>query len=208
MARWSLRLLGPFVAERDGASLPGFRSDKVRALLAFLAVQVDRPWTRATLADLLWPDQVDATARSNLRNALSNLRHVLGDRLAEPPFLNLTPSTVQANGAAERWVDVDVFSNRSTAADDERTAQIDPDAVSQLEDALRIYRGPFLEGFVVEGAPFEAWLESTREGLHRQAVAVARALAFAHARLGDAEAATAATRRWLELEPWEDEAQR
>ncbi len=208
MTRWSLRLLGPFVAERDGVTLSGFRSDKVRALLAFLATQVDRPWSRATLADLLWPEQLDATARSNLRNALSNLRHVLDDTAADAPFVQVTPSAVQANGASPRWVDVDAFSSLAASAVEERGVEVDPAAVPQLEEALQLYRGPFLEGFEVAGEPFETWLESMRGRFHRQAVAVARTLAFAHARLGDAEAATVVTRRWLDLEPWDDAALR
>lgn len=106
MARWSLRLLGPFVAESEGEPLRGFRSDRVRALFAYLAVQVDRPWARSSLADLLWPDQPERSARSNLRIALSNLRHVLGDQQAAPSFLRVTPAAAVASGATEGWVDV------------------------------------------------------------------------------------------------------
>jgi hypothetical protein len=81
--RWSLRLLGPFVLECDGVPVTGFRSDKVRALLAYLAVEPGRPWSRSTLADLLWPDRPEGVARSNLRSALSNLRRVLDDARAD-----------------------------------------------------------------------------------------------------------------------------
>jgi DNA-binding SARP family transcriptional activator len=77
MARLSLQLFGPFQAELDGKPVSGFRSDKIRALLAYLAVEAHRPWSRAILANLLWPDFPEKTAQSNLRNALSNLRRVL-----------------------------------------------------------------------------------------------------------------------------------
>ena len=43
MARLSLSLLGPLHAERAGARIRGFESNKVRALLAYLAVEADRP---------------------------------------------------------------------------------------------------------------------------------------------------------------------
>lgn len=82
MPRWSLRLLGPFALERDDGPVTGFRSDKVRALLAYLAAQPGRSWSRSALADLLWPDRPEAVARANLRNALSNLRKAIGDREA------------------------------------------------------------------------------------------------------------------------------
>ena len=39
MARLSIRLLGPFQAALDEQSVTAFESDKVRALLAYLAVE-------------------------------------------------------------------------------------------------------------------------------------------------------------------------
>ena len=43
MARLSISLLGSFRVTLDGAPLTDFDSNKVRALLAFLAVEVDQP---------------------------------------------------------------------------------------------------------------------------------------------------------------------
>ena len=39
MARLSIHLLGPFRVILDGQPVAGFESDKVRALLAYLAVE-------------------------------------------------------------------------------------------------------------------------------------------------------------------------
>ncbi len=208
MARWSLRLLGPFVAEGDGEPLRGFRSDKVRALLAYLAVNVDRPRSRSMLADLLWPDCRETTARSSLRTALSNLRHVLGDQHAVQPFLHVTPAAVVASGAADRWVDVDVFLELLPAAAEGSDETSDPAAPARMERALSLYRGDFLEGLTVDSAPFQSWQSATREQLNREAVRAVRALALAHAHVGNQSAATAATRRWLEFEPWDEAAHR
>jgi DNA-binding SARP family transcriptional activator len=44
----------------------GFESIKVRALLAYLAVEAKWPHRRKALAGLLWPDLPDETARTNL----------------------------------------------------------------------------------------------------------------------------------------------
>ena len=208
MARWSLRLLGPFVAEGDGEPLRGFRSDKVRALFAYLAVQVDRPWSRGSLADLLWPDHPERSARSNLRNALSNLRHVLGDQRAAAPFLHVTPAAVVASGVAEGWVDVEAFLALLADVGEAPVLASDAAALTRLEQALALYRGDFLEGFAIDSAPFESWQAVTRERLNREALQAARALAAAHVHLGDASAATTVTRRVLELEPWDEGAHR
>ena len=63
----------------NGRSTPTFLSDKVRALLIYLAVEQGRPFRREALAGLLWPNMPEAKARANLRRALSNLRQVIAD---------------------------------------------------------------------------------------------------------------------------------
>ena len=69
--RLSLSLLGPFKAVLEGHLVTEFESDKVRALLAYLAVESDRPHRRETLSALLWPERTDQAASANLRNALA-----------------------------------------------------------------------------------------------------------------------------------------
>src|SRR5262245_38803384 len=105
----TVSLLGGFDVARDGRSVTRFRSAKVRALLAYLAVEADRPQPRTSLAGLLWPDQPDAAARRNLSQTLVRLRRaVAGDSdeslgpdgrgspgAAGPPFLRVTGQTVQ-----------------------------------------------------------------------------------------------------------------
>jgi DNA-binding SARP family transcriptional activator len=63
-----------------------FKSNKVRALLAYLAVEVDRPHRREVLAGLLWLKWPDQDALSNLRYALSDLRQAIGDHSTQFPF--------------------------------------------------------------------------------------------------------------------------
>ena len=57
MAHLSISLLGTFQVILDGKQVTAFESDKVRALLAYLAVESDRPHRRETLACLLWPER-------------------------------------------------------------------------------------------------------------------------------------------------------
>src|SRR5262245_50491481 len=100
MAHLSLALLGPLQITLDGVPLRTFRSDKVRALLAYLAVEADRPHRRDALAGLLWPDQPDRAARHSLSQSLLNLRQVLGNGMADQPFLHITRETVQFQRAS------------------------------------------------------------------------------------------------------------
>lgn len=208
MARWTLRLLGPFALEREGVAVVGFRSDKVRALLAYLATQPERAWSRSTLADLLWPDGGESTARANLRNALSNLRHVLDDGPDAAPYLHATATEVRVNGAADVWVDVAALQALLRDVPDELELAADAVVLARLEEASALFRGEFLEGLGVDAGRFAAWAGATRAQWRGEEVRTERTLALGHARHGDVAAAEAATRRWLALEPWDESAHR
>ena len=58
----ALLFLGTFELTRDGTPVTRFHSDKVRALMAYLATEADRSHPRATLAALLWPEQAEQAA--------------------------------------------------------------------------------------------------------------------------------------------------
>jgi len=109
MARLSISLLGSFRVLFDGRPVSGFGSDKVRALLAYLVVESDRAHRREVLAGLLWPRVTDGNALNILRYSLSNLRTVIEDRTAAPPFLLITHHTIQFNAASDCRLDVDDF---------------------------------------------------------------------------------------------------
>ncbi len=105
MARLSLNFLGPFQVTRDGQPVVGFELNKVRRLLAYLAIVSDRPHSREELAFLLWPNQPGPAARSNLRQALANLRRTIGDETAQPPLLRIDREFIQFNSEADYWLD-------------------------------------------------------------------------------------------------------
>ena len=74
VSRLEIHLLGPLRVSLDGEPVTGFVSDKVRALLAYLAVEADQPHRREKLVGLLWPHRPEQAARGSLRTALANLR--------------------------------------------------------------------------------------------------------------------------------------
>jgi DNA-binding SARP family transcriptional activator len=65
MPHFSLSLLGSLQITLDREPIRGVKSDKVRALLAHLSVEVDRSHRRELLAGLLWPEMPDQPARSH-----------------------------------------------------------------------------------------------------------------------------------------------
>jgi DNA-binding SARP family transcriptional activator/predicted ATPase len=201
MPHLSLSLLGPFQVTLDGQPVTDFKSNKVRALLAYLAVEADRPHPREVLAGLLWPDWPDRDALGNLRYALSNLRTVIGDRTAEPPFLLITRDTLQFNTASDYRLDVTAFTEMVEAD------KTDPSAIDQLEQAVALYRGSFLEGFSVSDSPaFDEWALFTRERLARQISSALHRLSATHEQRAEYEQAQSFAWRHVELEPWDEAA--
>ncbi len=202
MAHLSIRQFGSFEVTLGGEPVTGFASDKVRALLAYLAVEADRPHRREALAGLLWPDYPEPSARASLRRALANLRRVIGDHQAAPPFLSISRQTIQFNCAGDAWCDVTAFTRSLKAA--QFSAEID-----SLEKAAELYRGSFLEGFSLgDSVAFEEWLLLQRERLRREALGALRRLAAHHEAQGEYGKAIPYARQQVDLEPWQEEAQR
>src|SRR5581483_9639842 len=80
---------------------------------------------------------------------------------------------------------------------------------ASLQAAVALYRGEFLEGLSLAGAPdFDAWLVAQREAYHRQLVQALRALIDRAEHDRAWEAGIAAARRLLALEPWLEEVHR
>jgi DNA-binding SARP family transcriptional activator/tetratricopeptide (TPR) repeat protein len=208
MAHLSLSLLGPFQVTLDEEPVTSFESSKVRALLAYLAVEAHRypeghlrPHRREALAGLLWPNRPDRAALANLRNALANLRTAIGDRDATPPFLLITRQTIQFNAASDHWLDVAAF--RTLV----ETTEADHRVNHRLEEAVVLYRGDLLEGFSVRGSPdFENWSLLTRERLQREALVALCQLVAHYEGSGEVGRACEVAWRQVELAPWEEEA--
>ena len=92
MAGLSMWFLGGFRASLDGEPIAA-KYDKVRALLAYLVLESERPHRREALAGLLWPDLSEHRARRNLSHGLYVL-HVAFEA-AGRPYLLVTPQTVR-----------------------------------------------------------------------------------------------------------------
>ena len=155
MARLSLSLLGSFRVDLDGQPATEFESDKVRALLAYLAVESDRPHRRETLAGLLWPERPESNARQNLSQTLFKLRRAIRDREAAPPFLLISASAIQFNPESDHRTDVRAFSEPISACENHRHARLEvcDSCMDRLRRALAAYNGGFLEGFSLAHFP-------------------------------------------------------
>ncbi|MBI3913368.1 MAG: winged helix-turn-helix domain-containing protein, partial [Chloroflexi bacterium] len=154
MQSLSLSLLGTFQTLREGAPFRTFRSDKERALLAYLAVESDRPHRRATLAALFWSQNSETLAANNLRKSFSRLRQALREK-KNAPYLLINSTEAQFNpdnwnpqSTHPCWLDVREFDQLLRACRQHKHRRLESCAECQtrMRRAVELYRGEFLEG--------------------------------------------------------------
>ena len=203
MARLMVGLLGTFTAEMGGRPVD-FAYGKVKALLAYLALDPGRTVSREKLSGILWPDQPQEIALDNLRQALSRLRKSLNDKLNFPPFLVADREKVRLNSQADLQVDVVLFKESLAFCSEHvhRHSQTCPTCANHIETACNIYRGEFLENLSMPDSDlFEDWVQLQRARLHGQMLEALGWLAKYALRLGDHLRALDYARRQVALEP-------
>jgi DNA-binding SARP family transcriptional activator/tetratricopeptide (TPR) repeat protein len=168
---FTLRLLGGAALSGPDGPVRGRAAQRQRlALLAQLAGAQPYGVSRDKLIAYFWPEAETDRARRLLSASVYVLRQALGD------------AAIVAAGD-EMALDSDVV--RSDVGDFE--AALD---AGELESAVSLYRGPFLDGFFLRDADeFERWAEAERIRLaHRYAGALERLARDATAR-GDTDGA-------------------
>jgi DNA-binding SARP family transcriptional activator/tetratricopeptide (TPR) repeat protein len=194
MGRLILTLMGGFRARLDSGIPLALPTRKAQALLAYLAVPAGSAHSRDKLANLLWGNTIETTARTSFRQTLYGLRKSLHE--ASPAPLMVDGETVALDSSAVT-VDVQEFERRA--------AQTTPSA---LAEAAALYEGDFLDGFAVQEQPFEDWLLAHRERLREVAVkSLSRLLAHQRA-AGAHDAAVQTGLRLLRLDPLQESVHR
>ena len=185
-----ITLFGGCEARTTSGAVVTPRRKKAQALLAYLALRPGQAHARDKLAALLWGETADEQARASLRQTLFVLRTSLPR--AAPAVMVLDGDRVAVNPAA---VEVDV------ASFERRVAEGTPGA---LQQAVALYKGDLLEGFVVDAAPFEEWLTSERERLREAAVEALGKLLALQMKAGAVEPAIQTAVRLLALDPLQE----
>lgn len=210
MAHLSISLLGTLYITRDGEPLTDFATDKTRALLAYLAVESDRPHRRDTLAGLLWPDQPQKKARQSLRQALSHLRQSIGD-CDDAPFLLVSRESIQFNADCDHRLDVATFADLVKDCKTHRHRRLEACllCLRRMERAVELYNGAFLEQFfLADSDAFEEWAILKREWLLREVAEALSLLADYRERRSEYKQAQQYAQRQVQMEPWREETHR
>ncbi|MCJ7549888.1 MAG: NB-ARC domain-containing protein, partial [Anaerolineae bacterium] len=208
MARLSILSLGTLQIALGATPLTSFDSDKARALLTFLAVESDRAHRRETLAGMFWPEYPERRARHSLSQALWNVREAIDDREVDPSsqFLSVTHHALQFRRTSDYWLDVEqlVLSHQGRPS-----AEASEPSLAAIDQALSLYRGPFLDGLSLRDSPaFEEWALLQRERLERVTKALFVSLVEAYTQRGAYDRALHYAWRQLDLDPWREDAHR
>ncbi|MGD2113460.1 MAG: AAA family ATPase [Acidobacteriota bacterium] len=204
-SRVEVRLLGGFRVSRGSTTVGGFESQKVRALLAYLAVGRGRSFRRDHLAPLLWPEESDERARRNLRQAIYNLRRILDQASGGEGPIEVSRQEILLNDDPRLWLDVEAFERHLEAA---RTAAAQQ-RTGELAAAARLYAGDLLAGFHVDEAlELEEWLIAEQERLREGAIGALLTLMEHHLERGTYSLGVEYGRRLTRIDPLSETARR
>ncbi|HSM56869.1 MAG TPA: BTAD domain-containing putative transcriptional regulator [Candidatus Sulfomarinibacteraceae bacterium] len=183
--------LGRLEIHYQGRRLSPSLLKKAQALLVYLALEPG-PHRRDKLATLLWSDMPAATARANLRTALSRLRRPL------EPYVHASRSHVALRPDPGVWVDAARLEQGLAA-----------EGIAVQRQALALYRGEFLESLSLDSARrFEEWALLRGERLRALVLDAFAGVAQQALDAGDQAQAIGDLRRLLALDPWREAAHR
>ena len=188
-----VRLLGGFAVQVGPRPVPpgGWRLRKARDLVKLLALAPEHRLHREQVMELLWPERDAAAAANNLHQVLYVARRALG-----PGCAALRDDLVALAPAGRLWVDVDAFE----AAAERARATRDPGA---YQEALGLYAGELLPE-----DRYEEWAATRRQELAQRHLALLVEAGELRLAAGEWDAATAALRQAVELDPSHEAAHR
>lgn len=190
MSRYYLHTLGHLSLHEGSADGEVLLSDaKALAALAYLATTPDGTGDRSHLAQLLWPRKSRSRARAGLRQALYYLRQ------KTPGHVALVRSDGERLALDRRNLEVDLREFEEALSRE------------QWARALELYHGTFVGGYSVSGGEeFRHWRESQDDGIRAGAREALRTLVSRALEAGDPQEAVRYARRWVELNPLDEEA--
>ena len=108
---WRVYLFdGPRLLSLGGGEVRRFRSQRVAAFLAYLALRLGKDVSREELAEALWPEEDPKVTANRLRVSLTSLRHQLEPAGVAPgSVLDASRSGYLRLRRESVWCDVDAF---------------------------------------------------------------------------------------------------
>jgi predicted ATPase/DNA-binding SARP family transcriptional activator len=179
------------------------------ALLIYL-VSTSQPQGRDILATLLWPDQTQTDARSNLRKSLSRLKTLLGEA-------SIVTAQGQVRLHPDLSIDLDVLRFQQHLQQVKKHGHVrgvsGPHLCAECQNALQaavaVYNADFLQAFSLsDSAAFEEWQFFQSESLRQNLAEALEHLIHQLTYKGEYSTAIEYGRRWLALDKFHEAAHR
>lgn len=196
-----LSSLGPFEVQCGGETIPDrtWRTQRTRYLFAYLGYDWGRQVHEEILLDALWTDN-ETPDKKGLYWSTSAIRRIFKALGFQAEVVERVGETLRTNPQVSIWHDVNIVEQHFASAQQALDKGENERAKAELQAALEVYRGPYLEGCYLE------WALRRRQDLERQTADGALQLAKLHLDSGDHREAVEAARKTLTLEPARQEA--
>lgn len=147
MATIDIRLFGKLSVSRSGRESSDSVCGKLQELFGFMLMHRGALHTREKLATLLWSDYSTSQARHCLRQALWQLKSMLGNqRSSDCDLLVINSDQVGINPKADIWMDISAFEHAFSTVKNVPPEQLQSDEIEILCRAADLYQGDLLTG--------------------------------------------------------------
>ena len=179
---YKFKLFGELLIEQDHKPATIMNSPKGAALLVYLILQKEMV-SRELIADLFWEATSTQQSLTSLRALIRRVRKLV-------PGIVTTRQQIGFEAGLETFIDIYQL----------QTA-LNSDDLTQIDEALLLYKGEFLAGYYLEDAPrFNEWLILEREQWRQQIIAAYMRLCTAYTKQENWSRGIAVAQRWLALD--------
>lgn len=189
-----VRTLGVFSLQRGERPVQNWPRLSSKIIFQYLLLHRSRPVPVDELIDLLWPDSEAASARKNLHQVVTGLRHVLEPELpagVSSRYLRVAAGTYQLALPAGSTVDDELFLDLCKRAD----------TLQDREKATALYTDEYLAD-----NPYSEWTMAHRERLSHCYRALMLRLSSDYLDAGKLDECISTARYLCEQEPWSENA--
>lgn len=207
LAHLAIRCFGSMELSIEGVSVPAaaIHRKRVTALLGILLTNHDRPLSRDTLIELLWPSAGPGAHTRQFHVLIHELRKLLEPqgRIGNGLYVRSDGDRYSFSTQAPSWIDTLEFCallERARTADgagDEHTA------IVAYEAAVELYRGDYLQD-----EAFAEWCEPARERLREACIGALQRLSTLWGNQARWDMSIGWSRRALLLDPLREEMHR
>lgn len=168
-----------------------WRSNRAKELFFYLLTH-STGQTKEQITGALWPDLAPAKATSNFHINLYRAR-----RAISPSIFLIEEGRYKANAHLNIWLDVAEFDSLLSQA--ENRPRGSKTKLANLEQAIELYRGPFMKEFYGE------WIELLRRELEDKYLRALSLLVSLKGDRGEHEVAIVLLKKYLAIDPYHDE---